>query len=288
MTTSADKVPGRGGPGLKPDSGSGRPVVAPTSPADFLTVLFAHGDGYVHLSTTKRQITAYPCPTVDRMADVIDGKDDVYISAAVAQTDTGSGKSGRIEDADMAELTALWVDLDRAGEPGHKGAGPFWSRDDMRTLLQSLPIHPTAIVDSGGGWWLWFRLTDPVKLNEDGTGELLLARWRRYWTDLADTMGRHIDGVWNPSRIARAPGSINTKEGVRRPAQVKSLFPERTYTAADLDAFLPAPEPPRAAHATTVHSGLGDRPGDTYNRQATVSTYEPPPPIHGPRPSSRP
>lgn len=271
MTATRERPPGGEPEAFQNDTGgaSGKDYQeAPTIPR-FLEVVYGRGNGWVHLSTTNRQITSYPAANPGPMADIIAGKHDVYLSAAVAGNNAGSGTAGRVEDSDMVELTALWVDIDRVG-PGHKTTAPLWTREDMGQLLERLPVGPTAVVDSGGGWWLWFVLAEPVPLNGDGTGELLLARWRRYWVDLADNMGRHIDGVWNPGRIARAPGSVNTKEGGQRPAVLKSLYPNRVYTFDELDRFLPAPEPPRVDWKQ--HTGDGDRPGDEYNRAATVSS----------------
>ncbi len=238
------------------------------SAANFLRTIYGQGDGWVHLSTTKQLVAVAKCSEVAELADKMSGRRDVYLSAAVIGTDKGSGTGGRIEDADAAQLTSLWTDLDRAGEPGHKTEAALWTRDDIGQLLEALPIKPTAIVDSGGGWWFFFTLTEPVPLGEDGRGELLLARWARYWHGLADERGRHMDGVFNAGRIVRAPGSINGKEEGRI-AVVKSLYPERTYTADQLDAILPAPEPPAASYPA---SSDGDRPGDQYNREATVAS----------------
>ena len=237
--------------------------------AEFLETVYSHGSGWVHLSTTNRQLAAVKCSDVATLVDRINGAKDVYLSAAVIGSDKGSGDSGRIEDGDTSELTALWVDLDRAGEPGHKTKDSLWTRDDIGKLWAELPILPTAVVDSGGGWWFHFVLTEPVPLNQDGSGELLLARWARWWHQIGETYDRHMDGVFNPSRIVRAPGSINNKEGKPRLAKVTSVYPDRVYSPDQLDELLPAPEPVR--FDWSAHRGDGERPGDEYNRHATVA-----------------
>lgn len=239
--------------------------------SNFLQVVYGHGNGWVHLSTSNRQLAAVKCSDVADLAEKITGKADVYLSAAVIGTDKGSGRSGRIADADALELTALWVDLDRDGEPGHKTADPLWTRDDMRELWEWLPIHPTAVVDSGGGWWFYYVLTEPIPFEEDGRAEMLLARWARLWEQVGQRFERKVDPVFNASRIARAPGSINGKEGLSRPVIIKSLDPDQRYTFDTLDELLPASEPP-VRYDWTPSTSNGDRPGDTYNREATVDS----------------
>jgi hypothetical protein len=238
--------------------------------AEFLDTVYGHGSGWVHLSTTKRQLAAVKCADVADLLDSIDRATDVYLSAAVIGSDKGSGEYGRIEDRDAAELTALWVDLDRAGEPGHKTKEPLWTREDIGRLWEDLPALPTAVVDSGGGWWFYYVLTEPVPLNQDGSGELLLARWARWWKQIGDTYGRKVDSVFNAGRICRAPGSVNNKNGRPREAKVMSVYADRTYSPGQLDELLPAPEAPR--FDWQGRQGDGDRPGDTYNREATVSS----------------
>lgn len=246
-------------------------AVAPSGEAlttirKFLEAVYGHGDGWVHVTTTKRQIAAAKTAQVADLVPHIEGVTDVYLSAAVIGAERGSGSQGRIEDKDAHQLTALWVDLDRADEPGHKTKANLWSRDDMRKLWDWLPIQPSAVIDSGGGWWLYYILTEPVPLNHDGTGELLLARWGRWWQQIGEQFDRQVDSVFNPGRIARAPGSINGKANQNRPTQIKSLNPHR-YSFDQLDELLPAPELPRP---TTQISDDNERPGDHYNRRATV------------------
>lgn len=240
---------------------------------DFLELVYGHGEGWVHLSTANKQLTAVETTKVRMLADldVASGK-DVYLSAAVAADKRGTGRYGRLVDGDMAMITALWVDLDRDGEPGHKTEANLWTREDLDALLDHLPISPTVIVDSGGGWWLWFVLNDPIALNDDGQGEQLLARWGRYWQTIATRFDRHVDGVFNASRIARAPGSVNNKEGIPRPATVEAIYPGRFYSLDDLD-FLPRPHS-GSDHDLVVSFDGGDqrKPGDLYNLAATQDT----------------
>lgn len=240
------------------------------SVADFLTTVYGNGSGFVHLSTTNKQLAAVKCADVLELVDKIHSATDVYLSAAVIGSDKGSGVAGRIEDSDASELTALWVDLDRAGEPGHKTKDPLWTRDDIGKLWEWLPIQPTTVVDSGGGWWFYYVLTEPVPLNSDGSGELLLARWARWWEQIGETYGRKVDSVFNPGRICRAPGSVNNKNGNPRLAKVTSIHDGRRYSVAQLDELLPAPEPAR--FDWKAHRGDGERPGDAYNQAATVSS----------------
>lgn len=231
--------------------------------------LFAHGDGYVHVTETKRLVAS--TKTVDASEIPTSGTlrsgKDIYVSGAVMSRDVGSGTNGRCEDRDARQLTFLWVDLDRSDHG--KSDIRYWTQPDIDRLIDELRIKPTVVLDSGGGWWLLFVLTEPVPLNNGGAGELLLARWKRYWIGLAEKYGRDLDrGVFNPGRIIRAPGSINFKHGDPREVRVLAHHPECAFEPAMLDEWLPAPEVPRPPRTPSEHNG--DRVGDGINAEATV------------------
>lgn len=139
------------------------------STENFLVTVYGHGEGYVHLSTLDQQLAAVRCEEVATLAGKFEGEVDVYLAGAVIGTDKGSGGQGRIVDDDATQLTALWVDLDREG-PGHKTKAPLWTRDDIKHLYEWLPIKPTAITDSGNGWWFHYVLADPLMVGARGYG----------------------------------------------------------------------------------------------------------------------
>jgi hypothetical protein len=111
--------------------------------------------------------------------------------------------------ADMLASRWLWADLDpRNGKPLEA------ERNEMLALLTTdLPIgvaRPTFIVDSGRGYWAFWRLTAPhVFDGRDGDATLTFEAVLR---GLANAFGDFGDrSVKNINRIARLPSSINPK-----------------------------------------------------------------------------
>lgn len=226
--------------------------------------MYAHGDGDVHVSTTKVYVDSRPAERVSELAPVVHGEPGVFLSAATVRP----GVRERIKDSDALQLTFLWAECDRDGEPGHKG-DDLWTRRDFDKLLTSFPfdLAPSLVMDSGGGWWLFWFLAEPVDLGDGSEGETLLRRWQEHWRQIASRFGRRVDSVFNPGRIVRALGSLNDKEGGARPTAVVSFTPSLRYGLDDLDEWLPAPVAPTPSVSPALSDGT--RPGDEYNRKAT-------------------
>lgn len=100
---------------------------------------------------------------------------------------------GKAYDAQW--LTALWIDVDEPGEAGY------------RRCIGSLPVQPSIVVSSGGGWHGYWLLTEPLQLDD-------------YHRDVAKLTlkGMAIAAGSDPAvadlaRIMRLPGTVNTKPG---------------------------------------------------------------------------
>lgn len=199
------------------------------------------------------------------------------LAPAVAATPNSRGGG-----EDVLALPALFADLDIAG-PGHK-LDNLPTVEEAMAWIEQMPIKPTLVVHTGGGFHVWVALTqllDPQ--SEDG--KALLAGWKQWWVALAEQAGRGIDkGVLgDPARILRPAGTVNTKEGTR-PVQIASANPEISYSVADLLLkFDNAPSsttrrmsaPPIESVAGRVESrepGAASRVGDEFSRAVPAST----------------
>lgn len=110
--------------------------------------------------------------------------------------------------ADLAELVALWCDIDC-----YKHALP---KEEVTKALKSCPIPPTVIIDSGGGihaYWL-LRETIDVRLPESSIDTA---------KEEIDATLRQLAGVFagdrsvcELARVLRLPGTHNTKGGESR------------------------------------------------------------------------
>ena len=111
---------------------------------------------------------------------------------------------------DVAASRHLWIDLDpRKDEPLEA------ERAAMLVLLTTnLPPGippPNRVIDSGRGYWGYWKLAVPQPVDR---GELIEAV-ELYGRGIEQAFGdRFADGCRNIDRIARLPGTVNTKTGL--------------------------------------------------------------------------
>lgn len=90
----------------------------------------------------------------------------------------------------------LWVDVDRIG--GVKGVSDRQIEDLVESRLDPLELIPSVAVDSGGGYWLYWKLSHMVPINQ-------IERLNRGLTKLLGG-----DTCFDPPRVARSFGSVKT------------------------------------------------------------------------------
>lgn len=131
--------------------------------------------------------------------------------------------------ADLAELPALWVDID-SDKLGLDKAAAI-------AALRNMAIPPSIIVDSGGGihaYWLLREALDVRAAADDAaaTEEAIVAALKQ----LASIVAGDI-AVCDLARILRLPGTHNTKTGALRLARVLES-PGTRYEFGDLVEML--------------------------------------------------
>lgn len=133
----------------------------------------------------------------------------------------------------IAAINCLFADFD---------AKDFGSKEAAWDHVQSLPIQPSAIVDSGGGFHAYWVLnqTFRIQTEEDlNWAERLQAAW-------VDLVGSD-QGAKDLARVLRLPGTLNMKYGTGVPVQVVMFDESRTYAIEDLEAaampFMPQEKP---------------------------------------------
>jgi hypothetical protein len=141
---------------------------------------------------------------------------------------------------DMMDSSYVWADLDpREGQPLEA------ERVTMLGLLSyELPDNvptPTFIVDSGRGYWGFWKLKTPHVF--DGPGGDSTRVFEAVLRGLANAFGDYGDtAVTNINRIARLPGSINPKTGQR--AEVVEYNPQ-SYSLEDFPSIIVERKPRR-------------------------------------------
>ena len=165
---------------------------------------------------------------------------------------------------DIAAAEWLASDLDPPGDLPPEDLD-VWRAGKMVEIREKPGPAPTLIVDSGRGFWLFWRLAEPAQV--DGRGPLTAAV-ESYSKGIGAVYG--ADACFNIDRIARLPGFVNHKTG--RQAVVLSHEAERAYP---LQSFPSAPVRQKDAEAANVRPELVD---DEAARQAVAEMLKKAPP----------
>ncbi len=116
---------------------------------------------------------------------------DIYFAVA-----SFTGDSRKVED--VARLQCLWVDLDVGPDKA------FPTREHALEALGMFALQPSAIVDSGYGYHVFWALEHPVEDEENIERVIRLVRG----------LAKLLDGdlnVADASRVMRIPGTLNCK-----------------------------------------------------------------------------
>ena len=194
---------------------------------DFFEALFKDSinphDGYIELRIFNGGQNSPECYFAKSVKEAAAKpfKGDVYFGVAPR-----SQKSGKKESVQI--VTCLWADVD-CGSDGHKKQNYFSSKDEAIAFIREFEPAPSIIVDSGGGYHLYWLLIEPVSVSDD--------KVKTEIESLNKTLAAlvHGDSVHDIARIMRVPGTMNMKiPGNPRPCKIVSLNPDLRYS---LDTF---------------------------------------------------
>lgn len=168
-------------------------------------------------------------------------------------------------NSEITDLLTLHAEIDPPKTPGID-LGKV--QDDIEDRLKGYDPPPSLIIFSGGGYWGFWLLREPVPLrDEDHAEELGL-----YNLALTTALGGDTD-CKDISRIARLPGTINLPNKVKRNAgrvaalaTVVMFEPERRYALAD---FTLAPAADGKKRERRTGTGKSKSPRDSGNGTAS-------------------
>jgi hypothetical protein len=163
-------------------------------------------------------ITAHNADEVRQFIDDHNGKQNLYYSVNPVRRDMRK----KTTKEDIAQIEYLFGDLD----PKDKES-PDAAKARYQVTLETYPLTPTAVIDSGNGLQVLWRLTKPIELtvgtkNKDGrTGLEFLPESKAAIADvesrtklLMQTLGS-VAGTQNIDRLLRLPGTINLPNAVK-------------------------------------------------------------------------
>ena len=176
---------------------------------------------------------------------------DVYVRLTPLRQQPAGHSRGNANDA--AALVCLYCEID-FGSAGH-GEGKVYppDEDSVRELLRvAIPLEPTYIIHSGGGWHVYWLLAEPMILaSEDDHRRAARLVLRLLRTVQAEAANRdwHVDSVFDLARVLRVPGTVNHKlPGQPRPVRIIESSDHR-YGPDDFEDILIVLELEEAAAA---------------------------------------
>jgi energy-coupling factor transporter ATP-binding protein EcfA2 len=195
---------------------------------EWLERLYANSPGYFGITAfaggRPRKTQWFDTSRIDAAETVIlkyADKADLYLSVGTHE----EPQPTRGGESTIISIPGFWSDLD-IGEIGHKPASlpnPAIEQDAL-SIVEGLP-EPSMLMHSGGGlqaFWIFengpwvFESTE-----EKATAKKAVQEWANLLEDRGKVLGFHVDKVADLARILRVPGSINHKEGLKRPVQVR-------------------------------------------------------------------
>jgi len=186
------------------------------------------------IRTIERVGTVDPYPVIQQKWVPIEGPDwwefaaDAVTSLLAEDRDIYFGVLARTRRggtaADVVDQTrVLWSDIDAKKFSDVVTIG----KAAALVALNAFPIPPQVIVDSGGGWHAYWRLSKSVPFEP--------AR------DVMTWIAREINGdaVYDVARILRVPGTFNWKRGEPVPARLVKFDLTRTYDFSHFTGIMP-------------------------------------------------
>lgn len=203
---------------------------AGTNPIDAWFVVWTKGHG----------IFAFHTRAIDAMAAKIGELQqftDVYVAMALQKTAPEPGKRGT--GANAAAIFGVWIEIDCREGVHKEKAENLPTKETALNILISLPLTPTVILDSGGGfhahWWFDAPLvfTSEEKLQH---GQDLVRRFQQTVAEVFRKQGFKVDTTSDLARVLRPPHTFNHKSG--QPVMVTVVHYEETsrYPVATIDA----------------------------------------------------
>lgn len=209
------------------------------------------------LKSGKKQVLSYWFDNIKGAADYIPKLNgaDIYYGIGLAKQKPAGSESDRqhhrCTKKNVAAIPALWADVDVDKEGSKKKYFP--TREAARDFLNGLPLKPSMLVWSGGGYHAYWLFNEPAAITsprERSQVTALSKGWQDYLRQVAKKDGIAIDSTHNIDRIFRVVGTVNHKWGV----DVEVEYCDDTrYNPYDFDDYVKIPASLIAPSASSLH-----------------------------------
>ncbi len=165
----------------------------------------------------------------------------------------------------VAAINCLYGDFDAKDYEDSKPA--------ILAHLDTLPLSPSVIIDSGGGYHCYWLLDEPFMLTTDDDRDQA-AKLQRAWVTFVGS----DQGTLDLARVLRVPGTVNYKTEYKPDYPTVTVIkddPGLTYSLTELKALLPPLEPtPTPKRRTTPAGEIDVLRKERYWQQALESAAE--------------
>lgn len=241
------------------------PPPPPPSRKDFFNALFGDSQGYRVISAfgTKKSFDSYGPDELDIMLSDItikSGMSDLYFNIGLSAEKPAPGKRGT--EREVGYVTAFATDIDIAGD-GHNDKRQYpQSKDEVKGILNIMPLAPSALIHTGGGYHVYYFLDVPFETNDEVARKAAKEMSKRVQTTIAQhakLIDREIDSTADLAHLFRVPETYNYKLDKERLVNIIELHPDRRYSMEDFDANTVKFEKAKATHSNRTPSNPSEQ-----------------------------
>lgn len=172
-------------------------------------------EGYITLTLLpERRTLWFKLCEFDKLEQAVKkygNKTNIYFGVGLRKKILPNNLRGK--DNDISTVTTLYADIDIKSKAHAQTALPS-SVNEAMEFLNSIPLTPSILVNSGNGLHAYWLLDEPFKiknLKEKDYISSIFRGWSRVLSTKAFERGWKLDNVSDLARVLRVPGSINHK-----------------------------------------------------------------------------
>lgn len=136
---------------------------------------------------------------------------NIYSSLGLQNTFDNNNARGK--ESGVSAIPGFAVDIDIKGS-NHKEQNLPPDYQSAMDVIMSLPIKPTMIISSGGGFYPYYLFKDPIKFDNDDDrkqAKLLSKSFQKYIRNEFNKYNWKLDSTHTLERLFRLPGTLNHK-----------------------------------------------------------------------------
>ena len=198
-------------------------------------------EGYITLTLLpERRTLWFKLSELEKLEQAVkkySNKTNIYFGVGLRKKILPNNLRGR--NSDILVVTTLYADIDIKSKAHAETALPS-SVNEAMEFLNSLPLKPSIIVNSGNGLHAYWLLDNPFKIqskNDKDYISSIFRGWSKILSAKAIDRGWKLDNVSDLARVLRVPGSINHKLENRAICEVLNLN-KMKYHLTDFEPYL--------------------------------------------------